>query len=501
MKKKIAIVGGGIGGVSCGIYAQLNGYESFVFEKNDHAGGCCSSYSVDGFVIDHCIHWLNGTSYGSQLNDLWREVHAIDDSTKMIKVGDICSIEYQGNIYRIQRDYKATIEEWLKQSPEDEKVIRELEIDFKHASEINLRTESFKDFKEDVKTLNKFVSQNIKHINTLIKSSFISRPDVAQKFKNQGLRRLIENCQNGYSNWFGFLFEYSLFMQDNANIPQGGSAKFFENMLKYYEELGGKVFLNDPVSKIIVENKIARGVETEKDGRFLTDYVIIACPFNYARSNLFDVKLKRCIYDKFIKEEKLHYVPSAYQLALTVKADLHCWPIPLGIALDDYIDVGKKRLDTIMCRCYYYDPELYVKDGKTVMTVFIDQNSDDFDYWNSLTREEYIKEKDRVNHQLVEIIEKHKPELKGKIEILDSFTPVTIAKHINSPFGGYMSFSLNKRHPLFIGNPKFRGIKNLYLSGQWLASPGGTPFALSNSPRTIKAINRNEGIWTFKRSL
>jgi len=121
MKKKIAIIGGGIGGVSSGIYAQLNGYDSFVFEKNDHAGGCCSSYTRKGLTIDHCIHWLNGTSKGSQLNDLWREVHAIDDNTKVINVGDIVSIEYKGVIYRIQRDYKAMIDEWLKQSPEDEK--------------------------------------------------------------------------------------------------------------------------------------------------------------------------------------------------------------------------------------------------------------------------------------------------------------------------------------------------------------------------------------------
>jgi len=152
-----------------------------------------------------------------------------------------------------------------------------------------------------------------------------------------------------------------------------------------------------------------------------------------------------------------------------------------------------------MCRNFSYEPDLYIKDGKTVMIVFVDQNSDDFDYWNSLTREEYIKEKERVNKEIIEAIETYKPELKGKMEVLDAFTPVTIGRMINSPIGAYMSFSVNKKLPFFLGSPKARGIKNLYLAGQCVATPGGTPFALSNSPRAIKAINRAEGIWTFKR--
>jgi len=191
------------------------------------------------------------------------------------------------------------------------KIIRKLENDFEHCAKLNLRTESFKDFKEDVKAMNKFVSANVKHLTTVFTSSFLSREEIAKQFKNQGLRRLIENCQNGYSSWFGFLFEYALFIQDNANIPEGGSAKFFDNMLKYYLELGGTLYLNEPVKKIIVEKKTAIGVSTDKHDMFLTDYVIIACPFNYAFKNLFDVKLSRSIYDSLYKNEKKHFAPSA----------------------------------------------------------------------------------------------------------------------------------------------------------------------------------------------
>ncbi len=38
-KKAIIVIGGGLGGLSTGIYAQMNGYETTIYEKNPVPGG------------------------------------------------------------------------------------------------------------------------------------------------------------------------------------------------------------------------------------------------------------------------------------------------------------------------------------------------------------------------------------------------------------------------------------------------------------------------------
>ena len=59
--KKIIIIGGGIAGLTAGIYAQKHGFISEIYEKNPIAGGLCMSWKRKGFLIDGCIHWLTRT--------------------------------------------------------------------------------------------------------------------------------------------------------------------------------------------------------------------------------------------------------------------------------------------------------------------------------------------------------------------------------------------------------------------------------------------------------
>lgn len=52
MKKKIGIIGSGLGGLSAAIYLAAEGFDVEVFESNDYPGGKASSVSFDGFRFD-----------------------------------------------------------------------------------------------------------------------------------------------------------------------------------------------------------------------------------------------------------------------------------------------------------------------------------------------------------------------------------------------------------------------------------------------------------------
>ena len=66
--RSIIIIGAGFAGLAAGIYAQMNGYRTQIFEMHSLPGGLCTSWQRKGYTIDGCIHWLVGSSPRSSLH-------------------------------------------------------------------------------------------------------------------------------------------------------------------------------------------------------------------------------------------------------------------------------------------------------------------------------------------------------------------------------------------------------------------------------------------------
>jgi phytoene dehydrogenase-like protein len=77
MAKSIIIIGAGMGGLAAGIYGQINGYETRIFEMHTKPGGQCASWKRKGYTFDACIHHFFGCKPGSSLYRLWHELGAM----------------------------------------------------------------------------------------------------------------------------------------------------------------------------------------------------------------------------------------------------------------------------------------------------------------------------------------------------------------------------------------------------------------------------------------
>ena len=93
---------------------------------------------------------------------------------------------------------------------------------------------------------------------------------------------------------------------------------------------------------------------------------------------------------------------------------------------------------------------------------------------------------------LKEIIERRFPTLEGDLELLDVVTPVTYHRYCNSGYGGYMSFSWTSSNNMLMHNGRFKGIKNLFVAGQWVQMPGGLPLALATGKYAVQNILKKE---------
>ncbi len=124
-KKKIIIIGGGISGLSAGIYGQKCGFETEIFEKNPDVGGLCTSWYRKDIKIDGCIHWLTGTKEGHNINKMWKDVNAFDQED-IIRSDNFGTVEYNGVKITFWYDLDRLEKEMIEISPEDKRTIRRL---------------------------------------------------------------------------------------------------------------------------------------------------------------------------------------------------------------------------------------------------------------------------------------------------------------------------------------------------------------------------------------
>ena len=120
--KRIAIVGAGIGGLAAGIYGQMNGFETHIFEAQPVAGGQCACWQRKGYRFDACIHHLFGGDPASSLYRLWEELGALP--TEMVRTVECVSVVSPfGRTFHDLYDLEALREHMRGLSPRDSDAI------------------------------------------------------------------------------------------------------------------------------------------------------------------------------------------------------------------------------------------------------------------------------------------------------------------------------------------------------------------------------------------
>ena len=123
--KKLIIAGGGISGLSAGIFAQAAGIHTMILEKNRVPGGLCTGWNRYGFHIDGCIRELAGFRPDGELFRLFRLTGALED-TWLRRPPVILTVEHQGEVLQVYRDREAFLDELTWASREDRDRIRAL---------------------------------------------------------------------------------------------------------------------------------------------------------------------------------------------------------------------------------------------------------------------------------------------------------------------------------------------------------------------------------------
>ena len=360
-KKKVVIIGGGVSGLSAGVYALMAGFEVEIYEKNAIPGGECIGWNRKGYHVDNCIHWLTGTKKGTDLYELWKKVGALSDDTEYAKVDEFYTSTYDGKQVTLWNDLKRTERELIEASPEDEEEIKKLIQYVEYSKQCLFPAKKpmemwgVKDYIGMGKTMADF-PKVIKEFGK------ISLEEYSKRFKSPLLQKMICDYLPKTYTAYSFLVSYATMADGNGNIPMGASLQMSLRMEKRFKELGGKICYNSGAEKIVVEKKTATGIKLE-DGTFVrADYVIPTVDthllFNKLLSKDYMPKELVKAYDPSSKND--YPTVSGFQIAFAVSEKITRGET-VFIEIDP-LHVGVNDFGRMYVKFYGYDP-IFVKDG------------------------------------------------------------------------------------------------------------------------------------------
>jgi phytoene dehydrogenase-like protein len=247
------------------------------------------------------------------------------------------------------------------------------------------------------------------------------------------------------------------------------------------------------VENIIIRNEKAVGITLTKGGKEITaDYVVPAVDAYMLLEHLLKNKYQDDYFRKRFDTPEDYTFLSATLVALGIDANLSGYPEFLCFKLSRPLKINHAVYHELSFKNYSYDPS-FSANGKSLLTLTIDDW--EYDYWKQLKKESpvlYKQEKGKIAERIIEELTIIYPELAGKFEMADVATPLTFHRYCSTYHGAYMSFfpQVNVKRERHKGIIK--GIKNLYLAGQWVYPNGGLPLAAIAGKFAIQRICKKE---------
>ena len=474
---KTVIIGGGVAGLTAGIYGQLLGMDCTIIEKNAFIGGNMTAWKRNGYPIDNCIHWLTGTKDGTELNRTWKTVGMLGKNVKLCKNDAFYTSELEGKSVSLWRDTEKTLAEMKKISFVD--------------------AEESKRFIECVNRIanagRNSMKEKLSYTLAVIRYGRMSLGDLSNRFSHPLLKRLVVDYLSPELSALALVFAYAAFASGNGDVPYGGSRDAALRMKNRFLSLGGRILLCEQATRIVINKARERaiGVITER-GRFVAaDNVICTCDPTVTFGRLLPRSYMPTSMERAYKDSKRMPLFSAVHAAFACDSTEEL-PKSTTVFEVDGVKIGSRTVRRMIVKPYTSD-ELNIFKGKTVIQVIFYLYEKEAALWEQLSnnQEKYKKAKEDFARSVLHATLKRYPSIKDSVELLDVWTPATYIKYFNAKRGAFLSFASKPGKALCYRAPsKIKGLSNVYLATQWQSSPGGLPVAANNGKKAIYLISQ-----------
>lgn len=503
------IIGSGIGSLTTGAILAKEGKKVLILERHYTAGGFTHIFKRKGFEWDVGIHYIGevqrNTSVIKKLFD-----YISDSQIKWADMGDVYDKIVIGDkefdFVKGVQNFKDKI---LGYFPDEKKAIDSyVELVF-----------------EAIKTSQKFYMD--KAISPLLSKIFggkMRKPfyNFSDRTTYEVLSSITKNEElikvlSGQYGDYGLPPKQSSFVMHAAvarhyfaggSFPIGGSSVIANTIDKVIEKAGGTILISAEVDEIIIENNKAIGVKMKDGKMFSAKNIISGAGIMTTYNKLIPTK----IVEKHQLKQQLQTVKrSVSHACLYIGLDgspeelnlpkTNYWIYPDKIDHDTAVDNYLNDLEADFPVVYISFPSAKDPDwsnrypGKSTIDIITLLPYKGFKNWDG-TRwmkrgEEYDALKEKVSKRLLDVLYKHIPQAKDKIEHYELSTPLTTQHFINYDEGEIYGLDHTpKRFKQRFLKPR-TPIKNLYLTGQDVVTAGVAAALFSGIITTSAMTGKN----------
>lgn len=467
----VIIIGAGLGGMSTGIYARMNGYQCQIFEHARHPGGVAAEWKRQGYTIDGGIHFYMGYRPGQPDHDIYRElgVYQQDQYIEITNYGRFRDPS-TGRVLDITQDLDQLAVTMTAISPKDAAFINKVLTGAKAFSQSSMTASMKKppDMHRWWDTLNMMINMK----GTL------------RYYSGWYMQSLKAATKALHDPWLAHVFQH-LFLPGvpvvfimtilgalaggNLAIRRDGSGGFVRALENRYLDLGGEVAYGSTVEKILVEKDHAVGVRLSNGEEYRANHIVSAAD---GYSTLYDL-----LDGNYLTEElrKLHDEWPLWRPVILanygVARDFSNEPSITMLKSPSNMGAGFFAGDCWVIRIFNYSPNC-APAGRTLMQVMIES---EWQPWQDLRQDKdaYQAEKELTAKQVLEGLNEVWPGIKDQVEMTNVATPHTWWRYTRNRQGAFEGFAIIDK--VFTTSVKrmLAGLNNFFMAGQWVVPGGG----------------------------
>ncbi len=502
----VIIIGAGLGGLSAGAHLASNDLKVLVLEQHDKVGGCATRFERGEFTFDASLHEMAGGGPGKNDRGLYQLLHlcGVYDKIEFIPLPDFYRSIFPDIDIMLPPDWEgfkyALKSKWPEEADGIEKFHR-------------LCADTLDDLME---LKNLFRYRGAKAF--LAKAMVPLRQPTFYRYKDKTLQDVLDDC---FTNddikavvsqlWVYYgapvpeqsaligLAATETYLGDGVWHIKGTSQALSDAYAERIRELGGEVRTLSKVTRVIMEDGMAAGVEIASGQTFTGRYVV-------ANTDPYQLVFKLVGRDYFPEAyvqnlENLKPANSLFGVYMGLDIDLkakgyHDVEIFYNtskdsVVLHDNMMKGDFADGAVAITIYSNmgDP-IYAPPGKSVVTLTA---YSDYAVWPEDSKAYYAM-KDRKVDELVALAANVIPELADPavVAIKEGFTPRTLKRYTMNRDGVVYGFYLSPDQWQKI--PNETPISNLYIASNWSQAWHGMGSAQINGWRAARLIMDREGI-------
>jgi len=484
---EIAVIGGGLGGLTCAVELARQGFGVCVFEQHRIAGGYAHSFVRKGFNFDVSLHYLGGLAPGSLTHGILGSIGVLD-KLGVLKRRTIFSAEFPDFQIVLPNDRAGIIDELARLFPDERGAIERL-FEFLTRLKADIIGPTV-DPDYDVPNDERLTNAYAEHTFEQVLREYVSDPRLlavlGQLWMYLGLPPSRSNAA------FSACVFCSSFVEGSYDV-KGGSTALVRAMVERLRELGGECVTRAQVRRIVVEDGVAKGIELAT-GETVSAGVVVSNADPY--QTFFELLPEDVISRVYrYRLEQMEPSLSAYSMYI----GLDCQPARVGVPPDNFFmnhavdcDDAYRRLlageiDRTDWSCTRYDQpqQTALPDGGGIVSIAELTPVGD---WFDLDQQSYAARKAEVQERLQAKYDRRFPGLRDHVAVLEFATPRTMHRftrnHAGAIYGLAQTVAQSGRKRLRNRSP----LTNLFLTGAWTWSGGGYEGAIMTGMQTAKSI-------------